>query len=142
MARPRGVIETRPRNTVAKKVAAVAAQQGITPLDIMLTAMRQDWEASQKMLSDAKPADAKEAEAWTAQIHALRCSAISTADKAAPYLHARLSSVDTTVNSENVHRIVSDKPMTEDEWTAAHGVPANDSITAPADSDGSGSASG
>lgn len=48
---------------------------------------------------------------------------------AAPYLHARLASTDTTIKSDNVHRVVSEKPITEDEWIAEHGTPANDAVS-------------
>lgn len=120
--RPPGVKETQPRNTVAKKIAAVAAENGITPLEVMLTAMREDWDAAQKMLVDAVPDDPAEADRWTSRIMALRGSAIATADKAAPYLHARLSSTDTTIKSDNLHRVVSDKPLTTDEWAEKYGV--------------------
>jgi hypothetical protein len=129
MGRPRGVKETKPRNTVAKKVAAVAAENGITPLDVMLTAMREDWTAAQQMLADAKPADPAEAERWTNRVLALRNAAVATADKAAPYLHARLTSNDTTVHSDNIHRVVSEAPVTEEDWMAAHATPANDTAT-------------
>ena len=130
MARPKGIIETKPRNTVAKKVAAVRLDGGISPLDVMLTAMRQDWVAAEKMLADATPTDVAEAEKWTARVMALRGAAVATADKAAPYLHARLTSVDTTVKSDNVHRVVADKPTTEADWLAQHSPPANDAVAA------------
>lgn len=131
--RPKGVVETKPRNTVAKKVAAVAAEGGITPLEVMLTAMREDWDASRKMLADACPEDPAEAAKWTDRIMALRGCAIATADKVAPYLHARLSSIDTTVVSDNVHRVISDEPMTEENWTQEYGTPANDTTNDPED---------
>lgn len=88
--RPKGVPELQPRNTVAKKLAMAAAAGGITPLEVMLTAMRQDWEAAEKMLTEQAPEDVAEAEKWTTRIMKLRAAAIDTADRAAPYLHARL----------------------------------------------------
>lgn len=120
MARPKGVIETKPRNTVAKKIAFAASEGGITPLEVMLTAMREDWNAAQAMLRDEAPEDAAEAEKWTTRIMKLREAAIVTADRAAPYIHARLQSTDTTIKSDNVHRVVSDKPVTEEEWITEH----------------------
>jgi hypothetical protein len=128
MARPSGIKETKPRNTVARKVAAAAAEQGITPLDLMLAAMREDWDAAQAMLRDARPQDPTEADRWTARVMALRSAAIATADKAAPYLHPRLASTDTTIKSDNVHRVIADKPMDEDAWIAEHAAPANDIV--------------
>jgi hypothetical protein len=66
--RPRGVTETKPRNTAARKLAALAAAQGIAPLDVMLMDMRAKLEAGD--LSGA--ADRAEA--------------------CAPYVHPRLAS--------------------------------------------------
>jgi hypothetical protein len=43
--RPRGVKETKPRNTAARKLAAIAAAKGVTPLDVMLMDMRAKLEA-------------------------------------------------------------------------------------------------
>ena len=126
MARPPGIKETKPRNTVAKKIAAAAAEGGITPLEVMLTAMREDWKAAQEMMQGAPPTDPAEAEKQLARALAHRNAAIATADKAAPYIHARLSSTDATVKSDNVHRVVSEKPLTEAEWLAQHADPAND----------------
>lgn len=122
--RPRGIVETKPRNTLAKRMAETAVAEGITPLEVMLTAMREDWEAARAMLSDQVPENAAEAEKWTSRIMKLREAAIATADRAAPYIHARLQSTDMTMKSDNVHRVVSDKPVTEDEWVAEHA--AND----------------
>ena len=70
--RPRGVKETKPRNTAARKLAALAAAQGMTPLDVMLADMRAKLEAGE--LSGA--ADRAEA-----------CG---------PYVHPRLASATLT----------------------------------------------
>ena len=66
--RPRGCKDTKPRNTAARKLAALAAAQGIAPLDVMLMDMRAKLEAGD--LSGA--ADRAEA--------------------CAPYMHPRLAS--------------------------------------------------
>src|SRR5215469_4500497 len=49
---------------------------------------------------------------------------------AAPYIHPRLTSSDTTVKSDNVnaHLVLSDKPLTVDEWCAQYAPRANDAV--------------
>ena len=56
---------------------------------------------------------------------------------AAPYIHPRLASTDRTVKSDNVHRVVSDRPMTLEEWQQKfalqiEGDAADDDIVKPA----------
>ncbi len=116
--------------TLSRKIAASAANAGITPLEVMLTAMREDWAASCEMMLDANSVPPDEVANWQARITALRSSAIATADRAAPYLHARLTSVDTTVKSDNTHRVVSDKPLTKDEWAEKYATQATPVIVA------------
>jgi hypothetical protein len=88
----------------AKGLAAVARKSGRMPLDVILA----------KMDGDATISEAQ----------------FQAAVAAAPYIHPRLASTDTTVKSDNVHRVVSDKPITVDEWTATH-APANDQTSPP-----------
>jgi hypothetical protein len=57
------------------------------------------------------------------------------AEAAAPYLHPRLASTDTTLKSDNVHRVVSEKPVTEADWIAEHATPANDATPPPDEDD-------
>jgi hypothetical protein len=49
---------------------------------------------------------------------------------AAPYIHPRLASTDTTVKSDNVnvHLVLSDKPLTVDEWCAQYAPHANGAV--------------
>jgi hypothetical protein len=70
--RPRGVKETKPRNTAARKLAALAAARGIAPLDVMLMDMRAKLEAGD--LSGAA----------------------DRAESCAPYVHPRLASTTLT----------------------------------------------
>lgn len=72
MARPRGIAETSPRVTAARKQAAAAAAGGITPLDVMLRAMRAHVDAGNL---DAAAGIAKDA---------------------APYVHARLAAMQVS----------------------------------------------
>jgi len=57
--------------------------------------------------------------------------AFQAAIAAAPYIHPRLTSADTTIKSDNTHRVVSDEPMTADQWEAQYSVPANDAVSPP-----------
>ena len=43
MARPKGVVETKPRNTAAKKMAAAIGADAVTPADMMLQVARHYW---------------------------------------------------------------------------------------------------
>jgi hypothetical protein len=50
----------------------------------------------------------------------------------APYVHPRLSQTDTTVRSDNIHRVVSEEPLTIEEWCARNNVSrASNDITLP-----------
>jgi hypothetical protein len=49
---------------------------------------------------------------------------------AAPYIHPRLASTDTTMKSDNVnvHLVLSEKPLTVDEWCTQYAPRANDAV--------------
>ena len=66
----------------------------ITPLEVMLRRMRGDPDITDE--------------------------AFQAAIAAAPYIHPRLASSDTTIKSDNVHRVVSDKPLSVEEWQAQY----------------------
>lgn len=78
------------------------------PLDVMLAKLR-----GEKLPNGKRPTPAQ----------------FQAAVAAAPYVHPRLASTDTTVRSDNVHRVISEKPVTEADWIAEHGTPANDAVT-------------
>lgn len=87
-------------------IGIAAAEKGhVMPLDVLLAKMRgttlPDGTAPSKEQFDAAIA-------------------------AAPYLHPRLASTDTTIKSDNVHRVVAERPLSVEEWTAQHGAAAND----------------
>ena len=46
---------------------------------------------------------------------------VAAAALAAPYIHPRLASTDTTLKSDNVHRVVADKPVTAEDWVKQYG---------------------
>ena len=80
--RPKGA------KSVLTEKAIQEAGEGITPLEFMLTILRDDT---------LKTADRFEA-----------------AKAAAPYMHAR--QMESKIKSENVNFNVSDEPMTEEQW--------------------------
>lgn len=89
----------KPKGSVAKtdaKARQKAAEGGITPLEYLLQIMR-DEDQPQEERKDAAKA-------------------------AAPYVHARLASVDMTSKNDTTMRVLSDKPQTEDEWTNSVGL--------------------
>lgn len=43
---------------------------------------------------------------------------LDAAKAAAPYVHARLSSVDMTSKTDGTLKVISDTPLTEEEWVA------------------------
>lgn len=88
-ARSRQTIEREQRT---KAYQSQAETDGLLPLDVMLEGMRNAY----------RRGDIEAAEVF--------------ARDAAPYIHARLASTETKLQSENVHRVVSEKPLSMDEW--------------------------
>ena len=79
-------------NKLTAKVAQAAAAEGISPIEVMLSAMRGAW---QKSLD--KPDEPE-------HLH----NAVNWADRAAPYVHARIQSIahSGSVDSEVTGRLV------------------------------------
>lgn len=89
----------RPRGGANKKtreIADRAASEGITPLEVMLKAMRDAYEGGN--MDDAA----------------------RYARDAAPYTHPRLQQIEQK-SEVTVQKAVSDAPLTPDEWAAQHG---------------------
>lgn len=88
---------------MAEHGTKLAIEGGILPLHVILARMRDE------PLPDGKKPTDKQFEA---------------AQAAAPYIHPRLASTDTTVRSDNVHRIVGEKPVSKEDWAAefANGI--------------------
>lgn len=82
------------------EIAQAAAASGLTPLEVMLKAMQQHVEAK----------------SWD--------EAAKIAQAAAPYMHPRLASVDMTSKNETTVHILSDKPLSADEWEQTYSVGA------------------
>jgi hypothetical protein len=85
--RPPGAATRRTR-----EIADQAASEGLTPLDVMLRAMR----------------DHATADRWD--------EAAKVAALAAPYVHPRLAAVDLKSEGTLTINDVSDQPLTVDEW--------------------------
>jgi hypothetical protein len=82
MARPKGIKETKPRRTTALKMAELAKSRGLSPLDMMLKTAEFAWElACDKQANGAQPEEV---------LMMMQVAAVQ-AEKAAPYLHSRLS---------------------------------------------------
>ena len=83
------------KNQRSAEVARQAAEAGITPIEVMLSAMRDLWEEG---TSEAKREAAR------------------IAKDAAPYLHPRLASIDQTVREATRFVIRAPEPCTAEEW--------------------------
>src|SRR4051794_32397237 len=92
-----GLKDRQPRTTAARKVAAAAAQAGITPLEVMLSTMRELYDKGD---------------------HVAACA---IARDAAPFCHPRLSSVQVDAS---VHRDAIDLSEAELLAIAAGGRPS------------------
>ena len=87
------------KNHRSANVAHQAAEEGITPIEVMLSAMRELWEEG---TSEAKREAAK------------------IAKDAAPYVHPRLASINQTVHEPQQYVIYAPEPcLTSEEWQAA-----------------------
>lgn len=84
-----------------REIANKAAAEGITPLEVMLQTMRDAWDSED------------------------RKTATEMAIAAAPYIHPRLAATEMKVDGEYRQRVISDKPMSDQQWMALHGSPAS-----------------
>jgi hypothetical protein len=110
-------------------IAEKAAEQGITPLEVMLANMLHFYrlaESAEKALTELsadKVADMKPDEAFkyllaeVKKAAGLREMAQECARDAGPYLHPRLASIEQTLKGGlTVQYAISDKPLTSEEW--------------------------
>jgi len=70
---------------------------GITPLEVMVRTMRKLWARGKHI------------------------DACTIAEKAAPYMHPRLASIEQFVDARVRQFAVTDKPLSEDEWDRTYG---------------------
>jgi hypothetical protein len=86
------------RNQRSADIAQQAAEAGITPIEVMLNAMRELWATGKQ----------------GAKLEAARI-----AKDAAPYIHPRLASIDQTINEPQRYVIYAPEPCkTVEEWEA------------------------
>ena len=84
-------------NQRSAEIARQAAEAGITPIEVMLSAMRELWE-----------------EGTSTSIR----EAARIAKDAAPYVHPRLASIDQTVREAARFVIHAPQPCSVEEWEA------------------------
>lgn len=75
-------------NTKTREIADRAIAQGITPLEVMLSVMRESWAQAESVV--LTPGD----DNALAVRHLLQNRALSAANDAAPFLHPKLAPVD------------------------------------------------
>jgi hypothetical protein len=86
------------KNQRSAEIAQQAASDGITPIEVMLTAMRDFW-------AEGTPEAKREA--------------ATIARHAAPYVHPRLASIDQTVHEREQYVVYLPEPCaTMEEWEA------------------------
>lgn len=86
--------------TRKRQVAAKALADGVTPLEVMLEAMRTLYQGGDLI------------------------AAAGVAKDAAPYVHPKLSQIEQK-SEVTVQKAVSDEPLTPEEWAASYGVGAS-----------------
>jgi hypothetical protein len=85
----------------ARAALQAAHEDGILPLDVMLCRMRGEPLADGRTVTDEM---------------------FAAAVAAAPYIHPKISSASVEMRSDNVHYVVSDEPMTVEEWVKKFGA--------------------
>jgi hypothetical protein len=86
-----------------REIADKAAQEGITPLEVMLQAMREALGPEGKNFVAAQP----------------------FARDAAPFMHPKLASTEMKMDAELTHNTVSADPLSPDEWQQQYGQHPN-----------------
>ena len=84
-------------NQRSAEIARQAAEAGITPIEVMLSAMRELWEEGTSIS---------------------KREAAKIAKDAAPYVHPRLASIDQTVREASRFVIHAPMPCSVEEWEA------------------------
>src|SRR5512143_3677152 len=86
------------KNQRTQEIARAAAEAGITPIEVMLGAMRELW-------AEGTPQAKREA----AEI----------AKDAAPYIHPRLASIDQTIKEDRPFAVIPDQ-LSVEVWEATY----------------------
>jgi hypothetical protein len=87
------------KNQRSAEIARTAAESGITPIEVMLGAMRELWAQG---TSEAKR------------------EAAEIAKDAAPYIHPRLASIDQTIKEDRPFAVVLEQCSNAEEWEAIY----------------------
>jgi len=87
------------KNRRSAEIARSVAEEGITPIEVMLGAMRDLW-------AEGTPESKREA----AEI----------AKDAAPYIHPRLASIDQTIREDRPFALIPDQCASAKEWEAIY----------------------
>lgn len=103
---------------IAKEVRERAAQQGITPLEVMLKSMRR---AVKKLKQEANTLSPEELDLWERK-------ALEAAQMAAPYIHPKLQAVESKVEAKVEQTVVSAVPLTDAEWEQTYSKPAEPAV--------------
>jgi hypothetical protein len=90
------------KNQRTAEIARAAAESGITPIEVMLGAMRELWAQG--------TAEAKR-------------EAAEIAKDAAPYIHPRLASIDQTIKEDRPFAVVPGQ-LSIEEWQVTYGPQA------------------
>ena len=93
------------KNQRSAEIARQAVEEGITPIEVMLNAMRELWNEG---TSEA------------------RKEAARIAKDAAPYVHPRLASIDQTVHAPQRYVICAPEPLSNEEWEAKYCRPTRE----------------
>jgi len=90
-------------NSMSMEAREKAAAEGITPLEVMLTSMREAWDVAQTTEDPKLKIEAQAAAVQVAQV-------------AAPYVHPRLAATEVKVDGDLTNRVVSGEPLTAEQW--------------------------
>ena len=91
------------KNQRTAEIARAASDAGITPIEVMLSTMRELW--------DLGTLEAKR-------------EAATIAKDAAPYVHPRLASISQAITEDRPYAIVLEPCRTAEEWEATYGAKA------------------
>ncbi|MCK4818014.1 hypothetical protein KA005_19745 [bacterium] len=101
-----------PNKKTAEQIKKVE-DSGVTPLEYLLSVMREPI---------PKEAD-------LAQIIAMTSSKMDAAKSAAPYVHAKLASIEVRAEIETFEKVISAEPLTENEWSEKYSLESSSGAT-------------
>jgi hypothetical protein len=119
--RPKGTLKT--NATQRQKILAEVLVSGLTPLEVMNETMRRLWLMAIEPNEDGSPNFDIE----------MAKEAVAVGQLAAPYVHARLATIEQRLDATIRRYAVADKPITAAEWERIaddweRAAPANDDL--------------